>query len=490
VGLDELRRIIREEEPPAPSQRLNTLAAQVCSTVSERRGVDGRRLGQVLRGELDWIVMKALEKDRNRRYESASAFAADVRHYLNDEAVAACPPSAGYRLRKFWRRNRRALVTAGVVAVALVTATAVSTWQAGQAREAQRQAQAHARVARRAVDKMYLQVAEKWLGQQPQMDEVQKEFLGEALRFYQQASLENSQDREVRFETALAYQRVGRILNFGFSKPTPAREALLQARDTLTKLSDEWPEDPEYSFELARTCWMVAFTNHYDAAGNNLEEEDLRASVRLLQQLTERFPAEPRYRAELARTFSNLCWTMIAGRRWPEMRTLARQALDLVDPLVRESPTPEYWKIKANAHDRLAEALEQEGNLTEAIASQRQSIVCLERLAADVSAEPEYQHNLSARDWHLLGKLHRCLAERLNRAGQLPEAEKAAERSVNIYIRVAGDFPAAPDFQGGLTLSHRCLGSIYERRGKPAQAQAQVRAASRVEKSLPARSRD
>src|SRR5262245_30872913 len=142
VSLDEMRRIIREEDPPTPSQRLNTLSAQVCSTVSERRGVDGRRLGQVLRGELDWIVMKALEKDRDRRYESASAFAADVGRYLNDEAVAACPPSAGYRLRKYVRRHRRALATVGIVAAALVAATAVSTWQAVRATEAQHQAEA------------------------------------------------------------------------------------------------------------------------------------------------------------------------------------------------------------------------------------------------------------------------------------------------------------------------------------------------------------
>jgi serine/threonine protein kinase len=142
AGLDEMRRLIREQEPPTPSQRLNTLDAQACSTVSERRGVDGRRLGQLLRGELDWIVMRALEKDRNRRYESASAFATDVQRYLNDEAVAACPPSASYRLRKFVRRHRRALVTAGIIAGALVAATAVSLWEAARAREAQHQAEA------------------------------------------------------------------------------------------------------------------------------------------------------------------------------------------------------------------------------------------------------------------------------------------------------------------------------------------------------------
>src|SRR5262249_11411559 len=106
VPFDELRRIIREDEPPRPSQRLSTLTPAAGSPVSHRRGLDERRLGQALRGELDWIVMKALEKDRNRRYESASAFAADVERYLYDEPVQACPPSAGYRLRKFVRRHK------------------------------------------------------------------------------------------------------------------------------------------------------------------------------------------------------------------------------------------------------------------------------------------------------------------------------------------------------------------------------------------------
>ncbi len=141
VGLDEMRRIIREQEPPTPSRRISTLAVQECSTVAEQRGVDGRRLDEVLRGELDWIVMKALEKDRDRRYESASAFAADVQRYLNDETVTACPPSTGYRLGKYVRRNRRVLAMVGVVAASLITATAVSIWQAARATEAQHQAE-------------------------------------------------------------------------------------------------------------------------------------------------------------------------------------------------------------------------------------------------------------------------------------------------------------------------------------------------------------
>ena len=90
-----------------------------------------------MRGELDWIVMKALEKDRNRRYETASAFAADVQRYLTDEPVEACPPSAGYRLRKFARRNKAALVTTAVVVLTLLAGTVISSWQAVRATKAE-----------------------------------------------------------------------------------------------------------------------------------------------------------------------------------------------------------------------------------------------------------------------------------------------------------------------------------------------------------------
>jgi len=115
---DELRRIIREEEPPRPSLRLSTLSAAAASTLATRRRTDRRRLQQAVRGELDWIVMKCLEKDRNRRYDSAGSLARDVERYLADEPVTACPPSAGYRFGKFARRNKGPL--AGVMASALV----------------------------------------------------------------------------------------------------------------------------------------------------------------------------------------------------------------------------------------------------------------------------------------------------------------------------------------------------------------------------------
>jgi serine/threonine protein kinase/WD40 repeat protein/Tfp pilus assembly protein PilF len=134
-GYEEMRRIIREEEPLRPSTRLSTLGPAAL-TVSAQRQSNPKRLSQLFRGELDWIVMKALEKERGRRYETATAFAADVERYLHDEPVSACPPSAWYRFGKMARRNKGALVTATLVSLALVVGTAVSLWQAVRATEA------------------------------------------------------------------------------------------------------------------------------------------------------------------------------------------------------------------------------------------------------------------------------------------------------------------------------------------------------------------
>lgn len=132
AGLDEVRRIIREELPPLPSSRLSTLGARL-STVSATRRSDPGRLPALVRGDLDWIVMRALDKDRNRRYDTANALAADITRYLRAEPVEARPPSRRYRLSKFAKRNKVALTTAGLVLAAMLVGTAVSLWQAVEA---------------------------------------------------------------------------------------------------------------------------------------------------------------------------------------------------------------------------------------------------------------------------------------------------------------------------------------------------------------------
>jgi WD40 repeat protein len=133
-GFAEMMRIIREVEPHKPSTRLSSLGETATKTAQQRHA-DVHKLSTILKGDLDWIVMKCLEKDRTRRYETANGLAMDVRRYLGGEAVFAAPPSASYRLKKFIRRNRGVVTAGGAVAAALLVGVIAFAWQAKVARD-------------------------------------------------------------------------------------------------------------------------------------------------------------------------------------------------------------------------------------------------------------------------------------------------------------------------------------------------------------------
>ncbi len=128
AAFDEVMRIIRDEEPPRPSVKLT--ASEILASISANRSTEPRKLSLLVRGELDWIVMKAMEKERARRYETPNAFADDVQRFLNQEAIAARPASSAYRLKKFALRNRTLVVAGSLIAVTLLLGFSMSTWQA------------------------------------------------------------------------------------------------------------------------------------------------------------------------------------------------------------------------------------------------------------------------------------------------------------------------------------------------------------------------
>jgi WD40 repeat protein/serine/threonine protein kinase len=143
AAYDEMLRLIREEEPARPSRRISTSGDRL-ATISAERNTEPTQLSRLVHGELDWIVMRCLEKDRTRRYETANGLARDLEHYLADEPVEACPPSAGYRLRKFARKHRKLLASAAAFAALLVLGVVASGWQAVRATQAEEQANANA----------------------------------------------------------------------------------------------------------------------------------------------------------------------------------------------------------------------------------------------------------------------------------------------------------------------------------------------------------
>jgi serine/threonine protein kinase len=160
AGLDEMRRIICNEEPPRPSTRLTTLEQEETS-ISANRSTEPRKLSNLVKGDLDWIVMKAIEKDRSRRYETAAALAADVQRFLNEEPIEARPPSHLYRVRKYARRHKVTISTVAIVVAAMICGTGISIWQAARAKNESRKkerALADAVQARQEADEARKQV--------------------------------------------------------------------------------------------------------------------------------------------------------------------------------------------------------------------------------------------------------------------------------------------------------------------------------------------
>ena len=137
AGLEAMVRCIREWEPLQPSTRLSRLQQEELTTTAQWRGTEPTKLISLLRGDLDWIVMKCLEKNRTRRYDTANGLAQDIQHHLNSEPVTARPPSTAYRAQKFVRRNKLLVAAGGAVAAALLLGLAGSTWQAIRATRAE-----------------------------------------------------------------------------------------------------------------------------------------------------------------------------------------------------------------------------------------------------------------------------------------------------------------------------------------------------------------
>jgi WD40 repeat protein/tRNA A-37 threonylcarbamoyl transferase component Bud32 len=139
-GIDAMRKTIREQEPPRPSTRFATLKGDDLTTTAKRRSADKAKLMHQLKGDLDWIVMKCLEKDRTRRYDTANGLAADIKRHLNNEPVLARPPSAAYKFQKAFRRNKMVFTAGVAVAAALLLGIIASTWQSVRATRAKQEA--------------------------------------------------------------------------------------------------------------------------------------------------------------------------------------------------------------------------------------------------------------------------------------------------------------------------------------------------------------
>lgn len=369
ASYDELRRIIREEEPPRPSARLSTLAADRRTTVAEHRRTDARRLLQTVRGDLDWIVMKCVDKDRNRRYETADGLARDIERYLNDDAVHACPPSAGYRLRKFARRNRVALVAASAIVamlLLLIVGLAVSNRliaaernekaralaekeQALTRAEAERhRAEEDFRRARIAV-RGILSDAARGVGEWSQLPpSLRKKFAQETVNFYQSLLQEESADPSLRYETAVGYRSLSVMYN-SLGERQQAEKFLRRSIAILDELTRIFPMAIRYRHQLAFNQYTLGL--RLNVAKKFAEAETaLQTSVNLYKVLISDRPGEGDYYLELAVAYQHLI--RLQDRRgeaedaWRSARQLSDLLLKAASASPRISDLEMFWRLE------------------------------------------------------------------------------------------------------------------------------------------------
>jgi serine/threonine protein kinase/Tfp pilus assembly protein PilF len=476
AGYDEFRRILREEDPPRPSTR-----GQATTTVLARRGGD-RRLRRRFRGELDWVVMKALEKDRERRYDSAGALGADVRRYLADEPVQACPPSAGYRLRKWARRHRPAVGAVAAVLLVAVAAWAVSTvlilWQRDEAWAQRQAAQEQRELARRAVDEMYTEVAEQWLPHQPHLHEVRRRFLLKALGYYEAFAREPGTDPGQRHLAGVACRRVGDI-QAKLGQTGDAEAAYGQAVGIQAELAAAFPEAPPYRQELATSQnnlgVLLMSVGRLDEA-----EQAHRRALAVRERLAADFPTERSHRGELADSQNNLGLLLRRAGRPREAERAFREAGALLEQLTAEDPAPQYRHGLARAQNNLASLLLFHGRPKEAEQALGRALAGQKKLAAEFPAVPRYRHELAL--------THANLAHFLRGSRRPGEAERELRAAVAVQQGLAAEFPGVAGYRLDLANSHRSLADVLYHAGRYAEAEESLRRAMALQEKLAAES--
>ncbi|MEO7299032.1 MAG: serine/threonine-protein kinase [Verrucomicrobiota bacterium] len=345
AGLDEMRRKIREDEPPRPSTCLSTMTAIDLTTVAKHRHEEPPKLIHLIRGDLDWLVMKCLEKDRTRRYETASALATDLQRHLDDEPVVARPPSNLYRFQKLVRRNKLAFAATSAVMAALVLGVFVSSWQALRATRAEREQnhlrqQAQAEAARNRQAAIFLGNLAETLRQDRNLTNSESAYR-ESLAMWRK--LHGNDHPSTDFSlSGLSYvlEDQGKLAE----AETLTREALDNARKSSTN-------DPtRLEFLVAALANVLRFQSNY--AGAELLNREALAIARL-------FATNDLSRLELR--IADVADILRRQEKYAEAEPFFREALTRARQFTTNDPS----RLRGRIND-LADVLKRQGKFTEA----------------------------------------------------------------------------------------------------------------------------
>jgi tetratricopeptide (TPR) repeat protein len=439
-----------------------------------------RRLNPAIPVDLETIVLKAMAKEPQARYATAQELADDLRRFLEDRPIRARKPGLAQRTLRWARRHQPLVVSAAAILVMAVVALAVSTVVVTlERREAVRQRD----MARRAVDEMYTEVAEQWLEQEPEMEEVQRDFLRKALRFYQEFAGERGADPAVRLATGTAYRRVGDI-ECKLGEQAKAEAAYGQAVALFRRLADDFPTRPEYREALADSSHHLGLLLARLKRGHEAQEA-YRQAVALWEMLLADTPDSPRYQYGLAASLSELGFVLHYARGRPQdAEDCYRKTLALLERLVAHAPKPPkdaaYQNQLGTTLSRLADLpgsrSDPEKNrqlLEEAVRHQR--LACKLR-----PRHPTYRQYLGSQ----LTRLGRLLV----RLGKVAEAEDAYREARAIRAKLVDDFPKVLGYMADLANDYNDLADLLYAHHRRPEAKDAYRQALALREGLVATS--
>jgi serine/threonine protein kinase len=483
--------LIREEEPPAPSVRLSQMRNAVCG----KRNVLGIphsafRIPHLQ--DLDWITMKALEKDRGRRYETANDLALDLQRHLHDEPVLAGPPGAGYRLRKFLRRNKGPAVAAALVFLALVggiVGTTIGLVRAlraessavANATEANRQrqrAEDSLRQANQVVDDFFTRVSEHRLLNVPGLLPLRQELLESALRFYQGFLRERADDPTIEVELATTYYRVARITKV-IGDLKAAHETARAARVRLETLVGKQSGDRDLQRLLAQCHGLVGSLEvRSDPAAASRSYE---AATDILTPIVGAHPGDRLARQELAENYYRVGLLREMTARNPDQLSQALAAYercrDLREALAREDPA------RAEFQNALAEIYYSIGILQRQLEQPEKALRLYEQALA--IQEPLVQkHAEEVRFGNTLASIYNAMGYLHHRAKEPSLAIAAYDKARRLYEALTADHPRVIPFQDGLARAYLNLGTEHQRKGEVQEALTALEQACAIRRQL------
>jgi tetratricopeptide (TPR) repeat protein len=422
--------------------------------------------------ELETIVLKALEKDPTRRYQTAQELAEDLRRYLHDRPILARRP--GWRERAGrWARRHPAAVAAGLlVAFVLFAAAAFS---AGVYRLKTAEAEAREQLAREAVDVFYTEFAEDWLEHQPHQEANQRRFLEKAVQVYEELAKRRPREPALRHETATALRRVGDIRH-GLGQDREALAAFETAVTEWQRLVAEFPNQPAYRDGLA-----VCFAHRAGAIQSVGRHEEAAAAYRqaieLFEALSTAGPERPEYRNGLAGCQNRLGTVLFALGRPAEAERCYRQAREALARLATaHADRPGYRHDLASSLNNLGHLLRDSGRPREAEAAYAEALTLWEGLAAKHPDRTSYRQ--------ALGVVHNNRGILLGAANRPAEAEQAYRQALALRRKLAEDFTAVPTYRRDLAASLNGLGRLFALTGRPREAEATIRQAVTLRERL------